>query len=251
MSAVRRWVLLGMTLLAGSAPAAATSGVPSAEDLARRAAAAWDPVRVSLKAIMTVERRGRPASTAELLIRRAGSGRTRVEFLSPPRDRGKIILESGGETWLYLPRTGRVVEVPARRNPLAGGVLFEDLFPGGAGVAESVVEEQDDAFVLVAGDSDRRQARSRIYFDRATLLPFRRETYTSSGRLLKTLHVDATLAWQGTRIPSAVRLVDHLRHGAETRIEILEAEPLAGDLETLFSRDSLRPAAAAGSPESP
>ncbi len=238
--------LLAVALLLAGVPAGA-SEVPAAEELVRRVAAAWDPVRVSLKATMTVERRNRPASIQELLIQRAGSGRTRIELLSPARDRGKVILENGGETWLYLPRTDRVVEVPARRNPLAGGVLFEDLFPGGAATGELTVEEQGDAYVLITGGGS---AGSRIYFDRSSLLPIRREVYASSGRLLKTVHIDETRDWQGAQIPSRVRVVDHLRHDAEARIEILEASALEGDLEELFSKDNLRPATGDG-PEPP
>ncbi len=243
--------LLAVALLLAGVPAGA-SEVPAAEELVRRVAAAWDPVRVSLKATMTVERRNRPASIQELLIQRAGSGRTRIELLSPARDRGKVILENGGETWLYLPRTDRVVEVPARRNPLAGGVLFEDLFPGGAATGELTVEEQDDAYVLITGGpSAGKPAGSRIYFDRSSLLPIRREVYASSGRLLKTVHIDETRDWQGAQIPSRVRVVDHLRHDAEARIEILEASALEGDLEELFSRENLRPMAAGEPPEPP
>ena len=211
------------------------SDLPAVEDLVQRVAAAWDPIRVSLKATLTLERRGRSPSTVELQIRRAGGGQTRIDFLAPARDRGKVILEDGGETWLYLPRTGRVVEVPARRNPLAGGVLFEDLFPGGTGSAGATVEDHDDGFVLIS-------TGGKIYFDRSTLLPIRREILSASGRLLKTVYIEATQDWQGAQIPSQVRVVDHLRHDAEARLEILEARELEGDLEALFSKDGLRPA---------
>ncbi len=255
----RAQAFLGAVLLLGSASAGRTSDVPTAEDLIQRVAAAWDPVRVSLKATMTVERPNRPASTTELLIRRAGHLKTRIDFLSPPRDRGKVILENGSETWLYLPRADRVVEVPARRNPLAGGILFEDLFPGGTGAGvlqrgtsgtPAAVEEHDEGFVLVtAGRSGSKQPNSRIYFDRSTLFLFRREVYASSGRLLKTIHIDESRDWQGVQIPWKVRFVDHLRYGANVRIEILEALELEGDLDEIFSKDRLRPAAAADSPE--
>ncbi len=254
-AAARMGVLLGALLLAGAPlPSSAETPVPEAspavEELVARVAAAWDPVRVDLSAIMTVERGERPPSVRELRIRRADGGRTRIELLSPARDRGKVILETGGETWLYLPRTDRVVEVPARRNPLAGGVLFEDLFPGGAGTGVRV-EAAGDAFVLVTAGGEGKEAGGRIYFDRSTLLPVRREVFSASGRLLKTVHIDATREWQGVRIPSEVRVIDHLRHDAVARIEIVEATELTGDLEELFSKDHLRPAPAGEAEEAP
>jgi outer membrane lipoprotein-sorting protein len=211
--------------------------VPTVETLVERVATAWDSLDVKLTASMTVVRPGRPDTEVQLLIRRRGRNRTRIDFLSPPKDEGKVLLQIGEETWLYLPRADRFVEVPARRNPLAGGVLFEDLFPGRSELSGAVVEELDDGFVLVTGASAKKKGTSRIYFDRSTLLPVRRESYGSSGRLLKTVHIDESRNWHGVAIPWTVRFEDNLRPGNETRIEVLRADELEADLEALFSRE--------------
>ena len=213
--------------------------LPTADTLIESVAAAWDPVQVRLIANMTVRQPGRPESATRLLIRRGGSGRTRIDFLSPDKDRGKALLQIGSETWLYLPRTGRVIEVPAQRSPLAGGVLFEDLFPGQE--AESAtVEAGEDAFILVTRTSKKKKSgTSRIFFDRFTLLPFRREVYSSSGRLLKTLRIDEMREWEQVQIPWRIRLEDHLRKGAEVRIEVIRATALTAEEEQLIAREHL------------
>ena len=218
-----------------------TVAVPTVETLVQRVATTWDSLNVKLTADMTLVRPGRPDTVVQLLIRRSGRGRTRIDFLSPPKDEGKVLLQIGEETWLYLPRIDRFVEVPARRSPLAGGVLFEDLFPGRPEVSGAVVEELEDGFVLVTGAPGKKKKKetSRIYFDRSTLLPFRREAYGSSGRLLKTVHIDEMRKWHGIEIPWTVRFVNNLRPGIETRIEVRRAEELVGDLEALFSREGL------------
>ena len=236
---------LGPVLLATSlvdAREEPTIAVPTVETLVQRVATTWDSLHVKLTAGMTVVRPDRPDTEVQLLIRRAGRNRNRIDFLSPAKDEGKVLLQIGDETWLYLPRAKRVVEISARRNPLAGGVLFEDLFPGRPEISGAVVEELDDSFVLVisAPEEKKKKKTSRIYFDRSTLLPFRREAYGSSGRLLKTVHIDETRKWQGVEIPWTVRFVD-LRSGIETRIEVLRADELEGDLEALFSRERLTP----------
>ena len=236
---------LGPVLVAASlvdARAEPTVAVPTVETLVERVSTAWDSLNVKLTAGMTVVRPNRPDTEVELLIRRAGRGRTRIDFLSPPKDEGKVLLQIGDESWLYLPRADRFVEVLPRRNPLAGGVLFEDLFPGRPAVSGAVVEELDDGWVLVIGAPEKKKKEtSRIYFDRSTLLPFRRETYGSSGRLLKTVHIEETRKWHGVEIPWKVRFVDNLGSGIETRIEVLRADELEGDLEALFSRERLEP----------
>ena len=82
-------------------------------------------------------------------------------------------------------------------------------------------------------------ARDRSYIDRSTLLPFRREGLSRSGRLLKSVHIDEDRPWQGVTIPWRVRFVDHLRHGAEASIEVLAAEALEEDRDAFFSRERL------------
>ena len=226
--------VLAGTMLLDAPRAEPASLVPTVDTLVERVANAWDSLHVKLTARMTIVRRDREDTEVGLLIRRAGRGRTRIDFLSPPKDEGKVMLQDGDETWLYLPRTGKFVEVPARRNPLAGGVLFEDLFPGRPEIADARVEEREDAFVLVTD-------ANRIYFDRSTLLPFRREVYGSSGRLLKTVHIDEAREWDGVEIPWNVRFVDELRRGLETRIEVLQAAELTDDLEVLFSKERREP----------
>lgn len=229
-------LLVVATALTGGA-GATQDGTPTAEALVESVAAAWDPVRVRLLAKMTVVSPGRPETETELLIRRAGSGRTRVDFMSPEKDRGKALLQSGSQTWLYLPRTGRVIEVPAKRSPLAGGVLFEDLFPiRDSGSESATVEVTGDAFILVDA---AKKGTSRIFFDRSTLLPLRREVYSSSGRLLKTVQIEEMRPWQGAQIPWKIRFEDHLRKGAQARIEVLQATALGAEEETLISRERL------------
>ena len=213
--------------------------LPTADTLIESVTAAWDPVHVRLIAKMTVRQPGRPESETRLLIRRAGSGRTRIDFLSPEKDRGKVLLQSGNESWLYIPRTGRVIEVPAKRSPLAGGVLFEDLFPG-QDTESARVEDGENAFILVTRTSNRKNSgTSRIFFDRSTLLPFRREVYSSSGRLLKTVQIEEMRAWGQVRIPWKIRFEDHLRKGAEVRIEVVHATALTADEEQLIAREHL------------
>jgi hypothetical protein len=132
-----------------------------------------------------------------------------------------------------------VIEVPERRSPLAGGVLFEDLFPSQA-IESATVEADENAFILVARTSKRKNSgTSRIFFDRSTLLPFRREVYSSSGRLLKTVQIDEMRAWGQVQIPWKIRFVDHLRKGAEVRIDIIRATALTADDEQLIAREHL------------
>lgn len=220
------------------------SELPTADTLIESVQTAWNPLQIRLVANMTIRQPGRPEFGSQLLIRRAGFGRTRIDFLSPEKDRGKVMLQIGDETWLYIPRIGRAIEVPAKRSPLAGGVLFEDLFPGHEaepGAAE--VEAGEDSFILVThaskGKKKTKGGTSRIFFDRSSLLPVRREVYSSSGRLLKTVQIDEMREWEGVPIPWRIHFVDHLRKGAEIRLEVVRATNLTAEEEQLIAHDRL------------
>lgn len=221
---------------------AATAAAPDAAQLVAGVAGSWAPLEAALTATMTTRRPDREPSVTDLRILRGGQGRTRIEFLSPERQRGKILLLLEDETWMYLPRPQRVVKVPLRHNPLSGSLLFEDLLPESFSEEGASVEETDDAYVLITwGRGKKKGSSDRIYFHRDTLMPFRREFHGKSGRLLKTIHVEETRSWKNVNIPWKIRFIDHLRGDIEAILEIHKAEELGQDTEYLFTREGFAP----------
>ena len=73
----------------------------------------------------------------------------------------------------------------------------------------------------------------------STLLPVRREVYSSSGRLLKTVQIEEMREWEQVRIPWKIRFTDHLRKGTEVRIEVVRATALTAEEEQLIAREHL------------
>ena len=237
---MRRLFLPALLVFPGAGAAAALAP-PDAAALVAAAAGSWAPLEAALTATMTTGRPDREPSVADLRILRGGPGRTRIEFLSPERQRGKILLQVRDETWMYLPRPQRVVKVPLRRNPLSGSLLFEDLLPESFADGDAMVEETDDAYVLIRSATGKKGNTDRIYFHRDTLIPFRREFHGKSGRLLKTIHIEETRSWNNIELPWKIRFVDHLGGGIESTIEMRKVEELGRNTEHLFTREGLAP----------
>ena len=230
------WFLV-ILLAAGWSPSAAA---PSAEQLLQRLDESWGKLRARMSAVMTLSRPGRTASTLELVVDRDGASRMRIEFLTPEKDRGKTIIVLGGRMWLYLPAAGKVTEVPRRASALAGALAFDDLLPERSGEREAEVAELPDAYLLVIAPSGRaRQETSRIYFDRGSLLPRRREFLSRSGKLLREAVVEADLTWKGRTLPRRLRITDHARGGNEMVLEIKSVMDLPPDPGNLFDPKSL------------
>jgi hypothetical protein len=228
--------VLGSWLVVVSS-AMASSAAPIDEELARKGRA-WREVRVRLEGRLLSGRPGREPAASDVVIRRAGADRIRVDFVSPERDRGKVLLQTTEGSWLWLPRAERLLEVPAGRNPLAGGGLFLALFASELGGDEGSLETVDGDLVWTLRHPAGR-GETRTWIRRSTLVPFRRETTGPSGRPTSTIHIDETRPWNGVEIPWRLRFVDHLRGDLETRVEIQRVGKLESEEDALFSRESL------------
>lgn len=223
-----------------AASLAAAAGVPGPDELVQRCRDAWISVPVRMRATMTATRPGQPESVLDLAIERDGRGRTLIEFLTPGKDEGKLVLAVGEKMWLYLPRAGRVTAVSRRRNPFAAGVTFEDLLPGEIGGGAASVSETPESFLLeVKAQGTRQGGFSRIAFDKTTLLPVRREIYSSSGKLLRTVQIEETREWGGRSLPSRIRVVERARRGRDVLLEVREFAELGNPEDGRFDPDRL------------
>jgi len=215
------------------------SNLPSLEELRERFEEAWQPLRLEMRARMIVERPGGQRGEFDVLIRRGGPTKVRIDFLPPERDRGKVILRSGDETWLYLPRARKVVAISPSRSPLAGGVMLEDLFPEDLEGYEVTIVRLQEAIGLELKPRRRGLSPGRLFFDKTTLLPVRRDVYSPSGRPLRSIVVEETREWQGRQVPAKLRVVDEIRKGYVVRIEVVEFHELPEGSGELFDRDAL------------
>jgi hypothetical protein len=207
------------------------------EGLAARANQEWLDLRVELDAgIRCVSGDGR-VSQSEITIRRDGAARTRIDFRSPPRDAGKVLVRIGADTWVYLPRAGKRMKLPPRRDPVPGGEFLDSLLPGESGWSGAQRTETDHGIVLEWAATRRTDEGGRIVFDRETLLPIRRDFVSSKGRTLRSLIVDDTREWSGSNIPWSIRFVDHTGSTRECAVEVTRAAPLVDDVDTLFAMD--------------
>lgn len=242
MTGRREWCRPALRLLAALMAAGLTgaAGPPDAEELVQRCRDAWISVPLRMRATMTATRPGRPETVLDLVIERDGEGRSLIEFVAPEKDRGKLVLTVGEKTWLYLPRADKVTKISRRRNPFAAGVTFEDLLPEEIGSGTASISEAAEAFLLeVRPEGTGRRGHSRIAFDKATLLPVRREFYSSSGKLLRTVHIEETRTWSGRNLPSRIRIVERTRRGTELLLEVHEFAELGDPEDGRFDPEHL------------
>ncbi len=144
---------------------------------------------------MKVYRREKLRKTYRMISRSEGNRKMLVEFLYPPRNRGEKFLKVEKNMWIYRPKINKVIRISGRSSFSGSDFSNTDLL--------SVRLDRDYNARLI-GIEDYKgkpayklelQAKSEavtyakiIYWiDKEGLVPLKRDFYTLSGHLLKTL----------------------------------------------------------------
>lgn len=217
-------VLLGILIAGVLAAAGDCFGGESTADartLLESVCSNWGTLRAQVVLDMETRRADGSASESRILVRRDGSSRMRVDYQSPERDRGKAMLLLGDKAWLYLPRADIAVSVSSRRNPLAGGILFDDLLKDCAADYSLALDTTGSAYVIeLRPREDAGGQWSRLHLCPRTLLPIKREIYSRTGKLLRKIIIDEIRSWKGRSVPSRLRFIEMRRGGRNVTVKL-------------------------------
>lgn len=139
-----------------------------------------------------------PTETRQI-VKRAGRGRLRIEYLSPPHRKGEILLMLGSRFFHYVPEPRpRLVE--SETAPLDGGEqvrqLLDDVRVGRVQVAcigEQTVAGRE-ARILDVRSGNQRSYR-RLWLDTQTGVRLKHETISGDGRLMATAYFTRISYW--------------------------------------------------------
>jgi outer membrane lipoprotein-sorting protein len=160
---------------------------------------------------------------------RKGIDRSLVEYLSPPREKGKKMLKLDDKIWTYTPEPNdRIIAISGhllRQSVMGSDLSYEDITENHKLVelydAEvSGTEEFDgrDCWVvdLTAKEDDVTYHSRKIWVDRERWLPLKEERFAKSGRLLKTTTIDEVFEVGGRWYPKHMTFKDMLQRGEGT-----------------------------------
>jgi len=160
---------------------------------------------------------------------RKGRDRSLVEYLSPPREKGKKMLKLDDKIWTYTPEPNdRIIAISGhllRQSVMGSDLSYEDITENHRLVelydAEvSGTEEFDgrDCWVLdlTAREDDVTYHSRKIWVDKERWLPLKEERFAKSGRLLKTTTIDEVFQVDGRWYPKRMTFKDMLQRGEGT-----------------------------------
>ena len=158
-----------------------------------------------------------------------GKDRAFVEYLSPPRERGKKMLRLEDKLWTYTPEPNdRIIAISGhllRQSVMGSDLSYEDLTENSNLVekynAEVIAGEEIDGrpcwkVEMTASVDDVAYHARTVWVDAERWLPLKEERKAKSGRLLKTTRITDMFQTGGRWYPKRMVFKDMLARGEGT-----------------------------------
>jgi len=129
-------------------------------------------------------------------IVRKGSDRMLITFIEPRRVKDQVILRNGENQWIYFPKIKRTLKISIVQQLVGSDFSYGDVLNLNLKdnytpeiIDENRIEIDTPCYLLKLTAKNKSALYNRVdYFIRQTdLAPVRRDYYTKSGKLLKTL----------------------------------------------------------------
>lgn len=170
----------------------------------------------------------------------------KTEITYPPRDKGQIMLQTGDNMWLYLPRINKAMRISERNSfsnsdfsntDILNARLSDDYTPILLG-EESLNDEETFKLELNAKSEDVTYAKIHYWIRKKDLFPVRRDYYTYSGYLLKRLFISSKTKIRGDK-PDTFIMTSVLEKNKHTILQYLDYKPCTAFPPLTFSKNSL------------
>lgn len=238
------WCGLALLIMIGTACAA---DVTSAEKLVQAA----DRIRLpqqdfEVEVTITNSRSDSSSEAHKYRVLSKGHDDTLIQTLSPPAERGQILLMKGRDLWAFLPAVSQPVRLSLAQRltgQVANGDLARANFAGDYAptLLRSETEKGVAYQVLELRAVDRGVTYSRVLYwvAKKDARPYKAEFYGTSGKLLKTCLYTEYRSAGGDIRPTRLIIEDALRLGEKSVLDYdnFRLRPLP---DKLFTKDYLK-----------
>ena len=238
--------------LSSQAQPSGVAGAPSGEEVLDRLDNNLYFDQAEIESDMIVH--GRSGSrTIESRAYKKGIDQALIEYLAPPREKGKKMLKLGDKIWNYIPEpTDRIIAISGhllRQSVMGSDLSYEDITENHrlsenyeAQVVGSESLEGRDCWVvhLSAAAKDVTYDSRRIWVDKERWLPIREERYARSGKLLKTTRMTEVFRLGEGWYPRHMVFKDELSEGKGTEYIVKSIETDVQIPDHMLTKAALR-----------
>jgi hypothetical protein len=191
--------------------------------------------------------------TIESRSYRRGVDSVLVEYLAPPREKGKKMLKLGSQVWNYIPEpTDRIIAISGhllRQAVMGSDLSYEDITENHRlrDLYEAVVEGDTLldgrsclVLALTASRSDVAYHARRVIVDTERWIPLHEERYAKSGKLLKTTRIEDVMSLGDRYYPRRIVFRDELARGGGTEYIVEEIDQSTEIPDYMLTKAALR-----------
>ena len=156
--------------------------------------------------------------------------RVLIAITAPAIQRGQAVIRNKDDMWMYLPNSGKVLRIGAKEQSMGGEASNTDLLRvdlakdySGAYVGEEGIDGVP-CYELELRAKDRTIAYDKIVYwvSKERELPVKREFYSLSGKLLKTMYFKNLKSYQGRTRPSFMLIQNEKNQLYKTEITLMD-----------------------------
>jgi len=220
---------------------------PTAEEILLKADEVRNPqMDYTVLVQVTSLKPGRPPKKATYEVLVKGKEKTVIKTLSPPVERGQVLLMRGTQMWAYLPDISKPLRISLRERligEVANGDIARVNFSGDY-TPEIAGEEELAGRIchrlnLTANAEDVTYSKAVLWVEKETFHPIQAEFYGLSGRRLKGCSYEGYRDLAGRLRPARLVMSDPILQGRISIIEYdrMRVEPLP---EKYFTDDYMK-----------
>jgi outer membrane lipoprotein-sorting protein len=183
----------------------------------------------------------------------SGNDKAFVEYLAPPREKGKKMLKLEKNLWIYTPEpSDRIITISGhllKQSVMGSDMSYEDMMESDelrSRYAAKVLGQEKfngrDCWILqlTATVDDVAYHSRKIWVDAERWLPLKEERYAKSGRLLKQTEILEVFYQDGRWLPKRMTFRDMLSRGGGTEYIIDSIDFNVKIPEYQFTKAALR-----------
>lgn len=182
-----------------------------------------------------------------------GKDKAFIEYIDPPRDKGKKMLKLRDQVWLYFPEpTDRIITISGhllKQSVMGSDLSYEDITENrklldmyNANVIGSEkINDRNCYVVILTGKMENITYYSRkIWVDKERWLPLKEERYAKSGKPLKRIELLDVFRLEKRWYPKRILYHDLMQNGDGTEY-IIESIILHADIDdSQFTKAALK-----------
>lgn len=214
-----------------------------AEELLKSSDDSMYPTYFKSTFTMITHRNNKKDLSYSYLMHGKGSNTALMEITDPAREKGKKILLTKDNLWMYIPAVSRPIRLSRKQSFMGSAFSNEDLM--NSTMADDydpeIIDQKGDLYLLSMKGKRRDVAYAKIemWINGKTKIPTEATYFGLSGKAIKKMEFSEVTQLANKMRPSKMVMIDLLEEGATTEVKMLTLVKLNSVPDYMFDQTQL------------